>query len=108
MMEFIVLLIFFSLIFYIVHEFYISHKIDSEGKESTAIIIQSKQISSNTGGSINGEFAIIFKNELGDDEAILFQETIPQLYASRVQVGDKINIKYIRKKNKKPLVSFVF
>lgn len=108
MTEFIVLLILFFFLFYIVREFYFTYKIDSDGKESTAIIIQSKQISSNTGGTVNGEFFITFKNESGDDETLLFQEAIPQLYASLVQVGDTINIKYIRMKNNKPMVSFIF
>ncbi|QCT19233.1 hypothetical protein FEM41_05960 [Jejubacter calystegiae] len=107
MKEFVVIFIVIVFFAYIGREFYSNIQIDKKGKESIAIIIKSKQISSNTGGSINGEFLVSFINDENKEERVLFQETIPQLYASRVQPGEKIKIKYMKKKNK-TIASFVF
>ncbi len=101
------LFIFLCFFVYIASQFYFDNEIESKGKETIAKIINSREISSNSGGSINARFLISFINEKNESETLQFDETIAQFYASRVQSGDEIKIKYLRKKNK-TRVSFVF
>ena len=107
MKEIIVIFVFVLFFAYIGRVFYKDNQIDKNGKSSIATIINSRQISSNTGGSINGEFLVKFINDKNEEETVMFRETIPQLYSPRVQPGENIKIKYLDVKGK-TTVSFVF
>lgn len=107
MQELILVVIFLVVIISVGLIFYHDSKIANKGTETTAVVIESRQVSSNSGGSINGDFLISFLNENNTMEELRFRETLPQLYASQVQSGMNIKIKYLRSK-KSVKVSLVF
>lgn len=103
----VVVIVLMGIVFQVGRVFYNDNRLDKQGVATTAVILESRQDSANNDGSINGVFLISFKNERGEDEMTQFEETIQQLYASRVQPGETVDIKYLRQ-GKKLQVSFVF
>lgn len=107
MKAFLIIILIFAVIFYIGSRFYFDKKIQDKGIESLATIIAARQKSANEGGSINAAFHISFLNEKNEQEELSFDETIPQMYASQVQPGNRIAIKYLRGSGKVRVI-FIF
>ncbi|ELY2856459.1 DUF3592 domain-containing protein [Cronobacter dublinensis] len=80
--------------------FYDNESIEKKGTTVTAVVLKSVQLSSNETGSINGDFIVKFDTADMGEKTIRFKSTIPQLYASRVQPGCEVRVRYLDKGDK--------
>ncbi|QKJ86482.1 hypothetical protein PMPD1_1527 [Paramixta manurensis] len=106
MKEAFIIVIIVAFLFYIGKQFYRDRVLTRHGITTMASIIESKQVSGNETGSINGFFTVSFKNQKNQEEIVSFQTTIPQLYASQVQKGKQIKVIYLEADHRK--IDFIF
>ena len=83
-----------SVIAYIIYLFIRDHKILSQGTDVRALVEDVRYVSSNDGGSTTIRYRLSWVQ--GDvTKQVEGKETIPALYASKVQKGCEVNIKYL-------------
>ncbi|MFF4078766.1 hypothetical protein ACFYZN_05110 [Streptomyces sp. NPDC001777] len=88
---------------YIVHLFLRDHRIDTRGRDITALVEDVRYVSSNDGGSTTIKYLLSWQED-GATKRVEGRETIPAFYSSKVQKGCEIDIKYLDDNN----LQFVF
>jgi len=95
------------IIIYIGYLFYKESKIERYGIITTASINESRSISSNENGSSNIFFVLSFTDDTTHEiRTVKLTKTISTFYASQLQAGMQVKIKYL--KNDPKELSFIF
>lgn len=107
MTSFVLYAIIAAVIAYIGYQFYRDSQIDKSGITTTAEILESRVISSNQQGSSNVFFVLSYvDSSTNENKTIRATETVPTFYASQLQVGMKVKIKYMKDNPDK--MAFIF
>ncbi|MBW7984889.1 DUF3592 domain-containing protein [Enterobacillus tribolii] len=107
MTSFVIYTIIAAVITYIGYQFFRDCQIDKNGVAAIAEILESRVISANQQGSSNVFFVLSFVDPFThENKTIRGTETVPAFYASQLQAGMKVKIRYL--KNMPDKMAFIF